>query len=313
MYAADRLGKGFKHRRSLNRHSKLHTGERKFKCTSCESTFARSDHLKAHIRTHNNNSSNNNHNTISIEKTIHVDFQLKIPFQNKTDFEERRVSSEHKLAKDENRTEHCPYCPRICLGKVISNCTLDPSCAFCFVGENSLRLHLQTEHNQTLEDLSHETRGSQFKSESQSPSISDTYCYLCNAKFNTRENYFAHMRCTHPTIRTKKSESIALLATPTAKSPVFSSQTADTNLVHEYALVEKTIWCEKCKRAFDSTAMYLQHYSFQHCLQIIKCLQCQEIFETIEGFFNHIEKTHPSKTGKESLEDVGFILTIDSS
>lgn len=44
--------------------------------------------------------------------------------------------------------------------------------------------------------------------------------------------------------------------------------------------------------------VYLQHYSFQHCLQIIKCLQCQDIFETLELFFNHIEKTHPSKTGK---------------
>ena len=47
-------GKGFKHRRSLNRHVKLHTGEKHFKCTYCDTAFARSDHLKAHIRTHNN-------------------------------------------------------------------------------------------------------------------------------------------------------------------------------------------------------------------------------------------------------------------
>lgn len=46
--------KGFKHRRSLNRHVKLHSGEKNFKCPHCTSAFARSDHLKAHLRTHNN-------------------------------------------------------------------------------------------------------------------------------------------------------------------------------------------------------------------------------------------------------------------
>ena len=47
-------GKGFKHRRSLNRHVKLHSGEKNFQCPYCATAFARSDHLKAHIRTHNN-------------------------------------------------------------------------------------------------------------------------------------------------------------------------------------------------------------------------------------------------------------------
>ncbi|RNA16573.1 zinc finger protein 423-like, partial [Brachionus plicatilis] len=54
MFKCRVCGKGFKHRRSLNRHVKLHSGEKNFKCPFCTTAFARSDHLKAHIRTHNN-------------------------------------------------------------------------------------------------------------------------------------------------------------------------------------------------------------------------------------------------------------------
>ena len=53
-YKCKVCGKGFKHRRSLNRHVKLHSGEKNFHCPYCSTAFARSDHLKAHIRTHNN-------------------------------------------------------------------------------------------------------------------------------------------------------------------------------------------------------------------------------------------------------------------
>lgn len=54
MFKCKVCGKAFKHRRSLNRHVKLHSGEKNFKCPYCTTAFARSDHLKAHIRTHNN-------------------------------------------------------------------------------------------------------------------------------------------------------------------------------------------------------------------------------------------------------------------
>ncbi|CAF0811851.1 unnamed protein product [Adineta ricciae] len=265
-------GKGFKHRRSLNRHSKLHTGERKFKCNLCESTFARSDHLKAHIRTHNNNIHNNNNtltthnNSITIDKSINLDFQLKIPLSTtRSELEERSISSHSKTDRDENKAEHCPYCPRICLG------------------EDSLRSHIQTEHNQTQE---------QFKSERISPSTTDTYCHLCNAKFNNRENYYAHIRCTHPPFQ-KTLDQLNLVEVSLSQK---THEKYEDSIIDDYALVDQTIWCEKCKRSFDSMTVYLQHYSLQHSLQLIKCLQCQDVFETIELFFSHIERMHPSKT-----------------
>jgi len=160
-----------------------------------------------------------------------------------------------------------------------------------FSGEDSLRSHIQNEHNQNSEE---ESNNDQFKSESISPALSDTYCHLCNAKFNSRENYYAHLRCTHPLFQ-KKLDQTSLFQVSSIKKSIEKS---DDLILNEYALIERTIWCEKCKRSFDSMTIYLQHYSFQHCLQIIKCLQCQDIFETLELFFNHIERIHPSKTGK---------------
>lgn len=42
----------FSHKRSRDRHIKLHTGETKYKCELCDSAFIRSDHLKSHMKTH---------------------------------------------------------------------------------------------------------------------------------------------------------------------------------------------------------------------------------------------------------------------
>lgn len=45
-------GRLFKHKRSRDRHVKLHTGDKKYKCCHCEAAFSRSDHLKIHKKTH---------------------------------------------------------------------------------------------------------------------------------------------------------------------------------------------------------------------------------------------------------------------
>uniref|UniRef100_T1GA93 C2H2-type domain-containing protein n=1 Tax=Megaselia scalaris TaxID=36166 RepID=T1GA93_MEGSC len=44
----------FKHKRSRDRHTKLHTGDRRYRCPHCEAAFSRSDHLKIHMKTHDN-------------------------------------------------------------------------------------------------------------------------------------------------------------------------------------------------------------------------------------------------------------------
>lgn len=42
----------FKHKRSRDRHIKLHTGDCRYRCKLCENAFSRSDHLKIHMKTH---------------------------------------------------------------------------------------------------------------------------------------------------------------------------------------------------------------------------------------------------------------------
>ncbi len=36
----------------LNRHLRLHSGVRPYRCTMCNTNFSRSDHLSTHLRTH---------------------------------------------------------------------------------------------------------------------------------------------------------------------------------------------------------------------------------------------------------------------
>ncbi|CAF1466363.1 unnamed protein product, partial [Didymodactylos carnosus] len=116
--------------------------------------------------------------------------------------------------------------------------------------------------------------------------MSDTYCDLCNANFNTRENYLVHMR-TH-------SQQIPSLISRFPPLPPTSNELH--RIINEFSLIERTIMCEKCNRSFDNFQIYLQHYSLQHCLQLIKCLICYDLFETMQQFYNHIERLHPSKT-----------------
>ena len=132
------------------------------------------------------------------------------------------------------------------------------------------------------------------KSECISTALSDTYCHLCNAKFNSRENYYAHLHCTHSTFQKQFSQtSLSQLALRKRQQ-----EKNDDSILNEYALIERIIWCEKCKCTFDTMALYLQHYSFHHCSRTVKCLQCSDVFDTMELFFKHVERIHPSKTGK---------------
>ena len=51
--------KKFKISRSdeLHRHFRIHTGERRHKCSVCDKSFSRSDHLKKHMMSHHSQES----------------------------------------------------------------------------------------------------------------------------------------------------------------------------------------------------------------------------------------------------------------
>ncbi|XP_022254747.1 zinc finger protein 423-like [Limulus polyphemus] len=51
-FKCDFCQRHFKHKRSRDRHVRLHTGDKRYRCKHCKSAFSRSDHLKIHMRTH---------------------------------------------------------------------------------------------------------------------------------------------------------------------------------------------------------------------------------------------------------------------
>lgn len=52
IYTCSFCDRPFKHKRSRDRHVKLHTGDKRYKCQHCTCAFSRSDHLKIHLKTH---------------------------------------------------------------------------------------------------------------------------------------------------------------------------------------------------------------------------------------------------------------------
>ncbi|XP_056589516.1 gastrula zinc finger protein XlCGF7.1-like isoform X2 [Triplophysa dalaica] len=52
-YTCDQCGMTFIRNFHLQRHMKIHTGERSYRCDQCGRTFTRKDHLKDHMRVHN--------------------------------------------------------------------------------------------------------------------------------------------------------------------------------------------------------------------------------------------------------------------
>lgn len=54
-YSCRFCSSNFDYKRSCDRHEKsIHTGERRFQCPECPNRYSRSDHLKSHLRTHEN-------------------------------------------------------------------------------------------------------------------------------------------------------------------------------------------------------------------------------------------------------------------
>ena len=72
----------FAHKRSLDRHLKIHTGDRKFKCDYCEQSYSRSDHLKNHLKSNhkigNGNSINANTKLITNVNSDKNELDIKI-------------------------------------------------------------------------------------------------------------------------------------------------------------------------------------------------------------------------------------------
>ena len=87
-----------KNEHSLEYHMKIHTGERKFKCSECENSFIQQHHLKEHTRRHHSSAK-----YLLEHKCIPCDKSYK----------DKGAFQYHMEAMHSNNQLKCPNCDKI--------------------------------------------------------------------------------------------------------------------------------------------------------------------------------------------------------
>ncbi|XP_060537235.1 zinc finger protein 423 homolog isoform X2 [Cylas formicarius] len=151
----------FKHKRSRDRHLKLHTGDRKYRCVQCESAFARSDHLKIHMKTHE----------IKKQNKIQICNKGYGGFGEQTHMKEKDGKSEESLANSS------PESSLICF-----------HCNEIFGSADSLQNHLFSLEKYEI-------------SEKAASPDSKAFCIYCFQEFPSATHMYDHVQICHRTVK----------------------------------------------------------------------------------------------------------------
>ncbi|XP_064473293.1 gastrula zinc finger protein XlCGF26.1-like isoform X1 [Ornithodoros turicata] len=111
-------GKAFRRKEHVERHMKMHTGERNFVCSTCGKSFSQKVHLENHVRIHTGERPFSCHVCgKAFRRKEHIGRHMKIHTEAKltTDAEGKMVVRVQKAptvtAVPETTTHRCPLCP----------------------------------------------------------------------------------------------------------------------------------------------------------------------------------------------------------
>ncbi|XP_023231301.1 zinc finger protein 423-like [Centruroides sculpturatus] len=305
----------FKHKRSRDRHIKLHTGDRKYRCPHCESAFSRSDHLKIHLKTHDNAKPfqctvcNRGYNTAAAltshmqnhkkeSQAGHSPFrclQCSASFTSSRDLQHHINTHREDSSSPADKSCQCAFCPQFCPTPNTLKHHLEQvhpvesqgRCSIC--QETFLSLEALSQHRKLHKEEPEQVNGLN--------NINFT-CSLCNkGEFNNFEELQLHVQSNH-----------------------INEQLTDPSIVHcPPSRIDQAgnFDCEYCTMKFSSVQSLQQHTLTVHsftdvlskCRENVYCFQCNMVFSSVAMLTDHVRTIHETGSVPLKTEPVDHPIT----
>ncbi|XP_066246919.1 zinc finger protein 423 homolog [Euwallacea similis] len=304
----------FKHKRSRDRHTKLHTGDKKYKCFQCESAFARSDHLKIHMKTHDMkkqfkcNKCHKGYNTasaFSFHEKSHKQDLTKTAVVGIEDREGQETLKQNTSSLWQNAHD-------------AESEDIKTICVYCFQWFSSIELlreHIQTCHvnvddKKKNPDL---VKNSPHESDSDKPEKEESSFTLKRPKeefliedspplkrlqyedpLKTQEAFICS--CCYEALPNFKSFLVHMEThVSSIRSRIFQHcepDSSDTSNTPAMVFLPNYVCCCHCNMVFENSDKLQEHLIECHVVTLYKCSLCDKFFDDVPTMKAHLDSQH---------------------